>query len=165
MSKKKHQTDPNEGDSTDSGDDNDNSIKCKHVNRSVDLSKVKRSIIKNGLSTDCEQCKNMPPSPSADAEFDIGLEFDESLWLCLRCGNKGCGRAKNKHALQHFNTPHSDSHALCVNLTSWSVWCYDCDEEVNPCCKKKLLEAVEYLQKQAESKNNTITTPNKPVSI
>lgn len=146
MNMKKHQGDP-ASDSSESGDENQN-VECAHINKAVDLQKVKKAIIRTGFYTDCEECKKIHTIETDDLE---DLEYDFSLWLCLKCGNQGCGRSRNKHALKHYDTPHSDSHAMCINTTIWSVWCYDCDNEVNITCKKKLQEAVEYLRKQAES--------------
>ncbi|CAG9832560.1 unnamed protein product [Diabrotica balteata] len=146
MNKKKHQSDPNADISSESADENQNNVECSHINKSVDLQKVRKALSGTGFLTDCEFCKKNPETN------DMGdLEFDNSLWLCLKCGNQACGRGRNQHALQHFETPRSDSHAMCVNTTIWSVWCYGCDEEVNLTCKRKLLDAVENLRKQAES--------------
>nr|CAH7757613.1 unnamed protein product [Callosobruchus chinensis] len=155
MNLRKHQGDPN-GDSSESGDENQNSVECAHINKAVDLQRVKKSLVRSGFLMDCEECKKLPP----DNDMDF-IEYDQSLWLCLKCGNQACGRGRNKHALKHFDTPHSDSHALCVNTTVWSVWCYDCDDEVNISCKKKLQEAVEFLRKQAES-NKIKQQPSTP---
>ncbi|KAJ8946788.1 hypothetical protein NQ314_008771, partial [Rhamnusium bicolor] len=138
--------DPNGDESSESGDENQNNVECAHINKAVDLQRIKKSLIRTGFLTDCDECKKLP------ADNDMGdMEFDLSLWLCLKCGNQACGRGRNMHALKHFNTPHSDSHAMCVNTTVWSVWCYDCDDEVNLTCRRKLQEAVEFLRKQAES--------------
>ncbi|XP_060523089.1 ubiquitin carboxyl-terminal hydrolase 16/45 [Cylas formicarius] len=149
MSKKKHQRDPNnEDESSETGDDNQNSAECRHIGKAVDLGRLKKSLVSTGFLTECEECNKEP----ADADTsDMAIEYDMSLWLCLKCGHQACGRAKNKHALRHHGTPHSDSHAMCVNTTIWSIWCYDCNDEVNITCKKKLQETVEYLKKQAES--------------
>ncbi|XP_044759903.1 ubiquitin carboxyl-terminal hydrolase 16 isoform X2 [Coccinella septempunctata] len=148
MMKKKHQGDPNEH-STDSCDENQNSVvECPHINKSVDLQKIKKSLVKSGFLKDCEECKKVPQVTQDD---EMELEYDLSLWMCLRCGNQACGRGKNQHAIKHFETPHSDEHCLCVNTTIWNVWCYKCDDEVNISCKRKLLEAVEYLRKHSES--------------
>ncbi|KAG5871052.1 hypothetical protein JTB14_037467 [Gonioctena quinquepunctata] len=156
MNKKKHQNDPNGDVSSESGDENQNNVECSHINKAVDLQKIKKTLTRTGFQIDCGECDKLPE------DNDMGdLEFDTSLWLCLKCGNQGCGRGRNKHALKHFDTPHSDSHAMCVNTTVWSVWCYDCDDEVNLTCKKKLQEAVENLRKQAES-NRTKQQPNMP---
>lgn len=76
--------------------------------------------------------------------------FDGVLFV-FRCGNQACGRFRNQHALHHYKTPHSDSHALCVNTTTWIVWCYECDDEVNVTARKKLVETVEHLRKLADS--------------
>ncbi|CAH0563841.1 unnamed protein product [Brassicogethes aeneus] len=147
MNKKKHQNDPNADESTESCDENQNTVECTHINKAVDLNKVRKNILRTGFTTDCEECKKV----NDDADMNGDIEFDMSLWLCLKCGNQACGRGKNKHAIKHYNTPHSESHAICVNTTIWSVWCYDCDDEVNITCKKKLLDAVEILRKQCES--------------
>ena len=161
MSKKKHQGDPAGDESTESCDENDNMTECRHVRQAVDLQRVKKALIKSGLASDCELCKRLPKPEDMDTEF----EFDHSLWLCLRWGNQAGGGSRNKLDLDLYKTPHSDSHAICVDTSTWSVWCYDCDEVVNVTCKKKLLEAVEYLQKQAENKNTVMAKPmEQPVS-
>lgn len=62
----------------------------------------------------------------------------ENLWLCLECGNLGCGRAQfggvggNSHGLQHTK---ETGHAVAVKLGSITpdgnadIYCYACDEE------------------------------------
>ncbi|KAM7197585.1 putative ubiquitin carboxyl-terminal hydrolase [Rhypophila sp. PSN 637] len=68
-------------------------------------------------------------------------EFTENLWLCLTCGNVGCGRDQsygdptstapkgNSHAMAHA---HGEEHHLTVKLGSLArgetadVWCYAC---------------------------------------
>ncbi|KXZ75896.1 hypothetical protein TcasGA2_TC034983, partial [Tribolium castaneum] len=55
-----HEGDPTGGESTESCDENDNMTDCRHVRQAVDLQKVKKALIKTGLTTECEQCKKMP---------------------------------------------------------------------------------------------------------
>lgn len=66
-------------------------------------------------------------------------ELAENLWICLHCGNLGCGRSQfggvpgNSHAMTH-QKEHSD-HAVAVKLGSLSTdiadcYCYSCDDEV-----------------------------------
>lgn len=65
-------------------------------------------------------------------------ELQENLWLCLQCGNLGCGRAQfggvggHSHGLAHADT---SGHGIAVKLGSITpegtadVYCYKCDEE------------------------------------
>ena len=65
-------------------------------------------------------------------------DLKENLWLCLECGNLGCGRSQfggvggNSHALAHAD---QTSHAVAVKLGSITpegsadVYCYKCNEE------------------------------------
>ena len=65
-------------------------------------------------------------------------DLKENLWMCLQCGNLGCGRAQhggvagNGHGLKHTELA---SHAVAVKLGSITpegtadIYCYACDEE------------------------------------
>lgn len=65
-------------------------------------------------------------------------DLKENLWLCLECGNLGCGRAQfggiaaNSHGLEHVEMT---SHAVAVKLGSITpegtadIYCYSCNEE------------------------------------
>ena len=65
-------------------------------------------------------------------------DLKENLWLCLTCGNLGCGRAQfggiggNSHAVAHSK---ETGHPVAVKLGSLTadgtadVYCYTCDEE------------------------------------
>ena len=65
-------------------------------------------------------------------------DLKENLWLCLHCGNLGCGRAQfggsggNSHGLKHTE---DTKHAVAVKLGSITpegtadVYCYACNEE------------------------------------
>ncbi|KAF8422678.1 hypothetical protein EV426DRAFT_535057 [Tirmania nivea] len=69
-------------------------------------------------------------------------DLKENLWLCLQCGNLGCGRSQfggvggNGHALAHFD---AFNHPVAVKLGSITpegtadIYCYECnDEKVDP---------------------------------
>ncbi|KIW45357.1 uncharacterized protein PV06_03753 [Exophiala oligosperma] len=76
------------------------------------------------------------------ASQDLGscskCDLKENLWLCLACGNLGCGRAQfggvggHSHGLAHAT---ESSHPVAVKLGSITpegnadVYCYSCDEE------------------------------------
>ncbi|KAL8725539.1 MAG: hypothetical protein Q9166_007293 [cf. Caloplaca sp. 2 TL-2023] len=65
-------------------------------------------------------------------------DLKENLWLCLQCGNLGCGRQQyggiggNSHGLKHTELT---SHAVAVKLGSLTpdgtadIYCYACNEE------------------------------------
>lgn len=147
MVKKKRQSDPGENDeSTESCDESVKSA-CPHVAKAVDLTRLKKVLKTGGFDKECAECKKSPSNEVSDPDF----EEDLSLWMCLRCGSQLCGRARNKHALNHFNTPHSDCHALTANTTTWEIYCYNCNNEVTTASAKKLHECIEYLKKQATS--------------
>jgi ubiquitin carboxyl-terminal hydrolase 5/13 len=67
-----------------------------------------------------------------------GCELNENLWLCLTCGNLGCGRKQfggtggNGHGVEHTQT---SKHPVAVKLGSLTadgtadIYCYACDEE------------------------------------
>ena len=65
-------------------------------------------------------------------------DLKENLWLCLQCGNLGCGRSQyggvggNSHGLKHTEL---SSHAVAIKLGSITpegtadIYCYACNEE------------------------------------
>jgi hypothetical protein len=90
------------GEERDRNDDNAKSTsKCAHVNKSVVVAKIKKLLKNNGLASSCVECeKDKKILNSNDDENED--EYDQSLWMCLKCGIQLCGRARNKHALQHY---------------------------------------------------------------
>lgn len=97
--------------------------------------------------TACEHtlCLEQEP-PREIASQDLGkcyaCDLKENLWLCLTCGNLGCGRAQfggvggNSHALSHGT---ETLHSIAVKLGSLTaegnadIYCYACnDEKIDP---------------------------------
>ncbi|KAK3935511.1 ubiquitin carboxyl-terminal hydrolase [Diplogelasinospora grovesii] len=93
--------------------------------------------------TGCEHILMLQQGPPRKIESqNLGhcskCDLMENLWLCLECGNLGCGRAQfggvggNSHALAHAN---ETQHGVAVKLGSITpegtadVYCYSCDEE------------------------------------
>ncbi|CAM1501177.1 Fc.00g103390.m01.CDS01 [Cosmosporella sp. VM-42] len=93
--------------------------------------------------TSCEHILLMQQHPSRKIEQGAlghcsACELNENLWLCLDCGNLGCGRKQmggvdgNSHALAHSD---ESGHGVAVKLGSITpegtadVYCYKCDEE------------------------------------
>lgn len=100
-----------DGSSSDSSDEKISpsaaSRSCNHVKKAVDSAKLRKLLKITGLLLDCRQCLNSPVvSPAAEAletpGSPGGFEYDNTLWLCLKCGTQLCGRSKNQHALKHY---------------------------------------------------------------
>ncbi|XP_034489855.1 ubiquitin carboxyl-terminal hydrolase 16 isoform X2 [Drosophila innubila] len=156
---KKRQTDAHEGDSsTDSGEEElmnghgtaNGAAVCQHIKKAVDTSRLRRHLKSTGLLYECVQCQKLNASNDAAGGGSTDCEYDNALWLCLKCGTQLCGRERKKHALQHHQTPHSDSHALVLNTRSFKIWCYDCASEVSSNSRKNLLECVELVKRLAQ---------------
>lgn len=95
-----------EGSSTDSCDEKDKiedkvATGCSHINKSLDSTKLRKILKANGVHSKCCECEKMPKDP--EMALDDMYEYDNTLWLCLRCGSQLCGRRMNKHALVHYN--------------------------------------------------------------
>ncbi|KAF3125543.1 hypothetical protein TWF594_001535 [Orbilia oligospora] len=90
---------------------------CEHVSFLVQDSK-------DGKNIDLTKCTD--------------CDLKENLWMCLQCGNLGCGRAQfggvggNSHGVAHFN---ATNHPASVKLGSISpegtadIYCYICNDE------------------------------------
>lgn len=94
-----------------------------------------------------EQLNNPNLEPQALAHCSQ-CELNENLWLCLVCGNLGCGRAQfggvggNSHGLAHYD---ASGHGVSVKLGSITpegsadVFCYTCSDEIkDPSLKEHL---------------------------
>lgn len=91
---------------------------CEHI---LTLQQYESRQIKSGDLGHCSMC-----------------DLQENLWLCLECGNLGCGRAQyggikgQSHGLAHKD---ATGHSIAVKLGSITpegtadVYCYSCDEE------------------------------------
>lgn len=91
--------------STDSCDEKDKlddkaATGCSHVNKSIELSKLRKILKAGGIHQKCCECEKSPDPD--DLTKDEMFEYDNTLWLCLRCGSQLCGRRSNQHALRHY---------------------------------------------------------------
>uniref|UniRef100_A0A8C3S698 Ubiquitin carboxyl-terminal hydrolase 16 n=1 Tax=Chelydra serpentina TaxID=8475 RepID=A0A8C3S698_CHESE len=123
---------------------------CKHIRKGLEQGHLKKALLKVEWNI-CQDCKTDNKRPDKSEE-----EADESpsIWLCLKCGHRGCGRnSQEQHALKHYTTPRSEPHCLVLSLDNWSVWCYLCDNEVPYNSSNRLGQLVDYVRKQALSKD------------
>nr|XP_060609066.1 ubiquitin carboxyl-terminal hydrolase 45 [Anolis sagrei ordinatus] len=117
-------------------------LTCQHVSQAVDVRNVKRAVAQNlwSVCTECLKerriCDGEPVMPS-------------DIWLCLKCGIQGCSQnSEGQHSLKHFQTVRVEPHCIVINLSTWIVWCYECNEELSTHCNKKALaQIVDFLQR------------------
>nr|XP_057935463.1 ubiquitin carboxyl-terminal hydrolase 16 isoform X2 [Doryrhamphus excisus] len=136
-------------------DDDVEMIVCRHIRKGADQTVLKK-ISGNSDWTSCQDCKheenkeNICTGPSRDAEDE--KEAATSVWMCMKCGHRGCGRSsENQHAIKHYETPRSDPHCVVISLDSWSVWCYECDDEVQYSRSSQLAQLVNNIKKKSQS--------------
>lgn len=157
MVKKRNSEIKDEGSSTESNEDVRNHSTsgdpCKHVNPAVRPTIVNKVLKSSGLEKECEMCikndQKFKPVMVGDTsleENDVQEKPDLTLWMCLRCGSQLCGKAHNKHALQHATTPRSDSHVIVVNTTTHLIWCYKCNTEINS--NGKIADCIDAIKRQ-----------------
>uniref|UniRef100_A0A4W3JG70 Ubiquitin carboxyl-terminal hydrolase n=1 Tax=Callorhinchus milii TaxID=7868 RepID=A0A4W3JG70_CALMI len=130
---------------------------CQHIITSVDLIEVKKAVAQNHWSV-CSEC--VRDLKAHDGEPEISPD----IWMCLKCGYQGCSRnSEDQHSLKHSQATRSDPHCIVINLESWSIWCYECNEEPAQCNKKALAQALDFLQKHAIKTGSGLTS--KPLKV
>ncbi|KAM6181757.1 ubiquitin carboxyl-terminal hydrolase 45 [Erethizon dorsatum] len=134
-----------------SSDDITVGLTCQHVSHAVSVNHVKKAIAENPWSV-CSECLK-------ERRFYDGQPvLPSDIWLCLKCGFQGCGKnSENQHSLKHFKSSRTECHCIVINLSTWIIWCYECDEKLSTHCNKKVLaQIVDFLQKHV-SKTQTST--------
>lgn len=106
MVKKKRQSDHHDGSSTESSEEmktNASATDCPHTKKAIDTNKL-RKVLKPGLLKTCAECEKSPQTNGvlAGDHGDEEVVYDNTLWLCMKCGSQLCGRSKKQHALNHF---------------------------------------------------------------
>ncbi|XP_054829198.1 ubiquitin carboxyl-terminal hydrolase 16 [Eublepharis macularius] len=126
---------------------------CKHLRKGLEQGHLKK-VLQNVDWNACQDCQSL--GSETHEKYEEEAEDRPSIWLCLKCGHRGCGRdSKEQHALKHYETPRSDSHCLVLSLDNWSVWCYLCDKEVQYNSSTQLGQLVDYVRKQARANIQT----------
>ncbi|NXK30917.1 UBP45 hydrolase, partial [Piprites chloris] len=117
-------------------------LTCQHVSQAVDVHHVKRAVAQSVWSI-CAEC--LKERRMSDGEPTAPSD----IWLCLKCGSQGCSKnSEGQHSLKHFQTARTEPHCIVINLSTWVIWCYECDEELSTHCNKKVLaQIVDFLQK------------------
>ncbi|XP_027742893.1 ubiquitin carboxyl-terminal hydrolase 16 isoform X3 [Empidonax traillii] len=117
---------------------------CKHIRKGLEQSHLKKALLNVEWHV-CQDCKADNKTQEKSEEETEG----PSIWLCLKCGHRGCDRnSPDQHALKHYEKPRSDPHCLVLSLDNWSVWCYICDNEVPYKTSTQLGQTVDFVRKQ-----------------
>ena len=111
-------------------------ISCQHV--------FHCSCLQNWRGSGCPVCRYTQDETGKHAQGvdpDTGLNecsicrSDVNLWICLICGNVGCGRYDAAHAFMHFQ---QTSHCFAMDLTTSRVWDYASDAYVHRIMQNKI---------------------------
>ncbi|CAG2101490.1 unnamed protein product [Medioppia subpectinata] len=87
---------------------------------------------------------------TASPDFECSVcKSKKSSWICVHCGQVGCGRYVSGHAKQHFEQ--MAAHSLCFDSDSFAVFCYLCDDFVVNDTRTRLLH---HLRKKFQSRND-----------
>lgn len=89
-----------------------------------------------------------------DEEVDrcVVCKSTEHLWICLICGNIGCGRYDLGHAIDHYN---QTSHCFAMEMISQRVWDYAGDNYVHRLVQNEVDgKLVELPLREDKSQNN-----------
>jgi BRCA1-associated protein len=109
-------------------------ILCQHVFHCACLEKWRGS--------GCPVCRytqnsSVTRSPSALNETENVCSVcsaEQNLWICLICGNVGCGRYDSAHAFAHYE---STAHSYAMDVTTQHVWDYTGDGYVHRLIQNK----------------------------
>lgn len=101
-------------------------VPCTHTNELVQVPPEERHMMSAAL-----------PGEEAAERSCSSCNLTENLWLCLTCGNLGCGRAQfggvegHSHALSHFEAtghPCSVKQGTITPEGHGDVYCYACND-------------------------------------
>ncbi|KAF3761296.1 zf-UBP-domain-containing protein, partial [Cryphonectria parasitica EP155] len=115
-------------------------IPCQHV--------FHCTCLQSWRGSGCPVCRATNPAPiAADANdpyshpFGQGIsnicgrcDTTDDLWICLICGNVGCGRYKGAHAKEHWK---ETAHCFSLELETQHVWDYAGDMWVHRLIREK----------------------------
>ncbi|XP_062952745.1 ubiquitin carboxyl-terminal hydrolase 45-like [Cynocephalus volans] len=135
----------------DSSDDIAVELTCQHVSHAVSMNHVKRAIAENLWSV-CSECLK-------ERRFCDGQTvLPSDICLCLKCGFQGCStNSESQHSLKHFKSSRTEPHCIIISLSTWIIWCYECDEKLSTHCNKKVLaQIVDFLQKHVSKTQTSV---------
>ena len=78
--------------------------------------------------TTCPICRYTTVPEDSSNHTCMYCSEEKDVWMCLICGNVGCGRYASRHAVMHY---HRTSHVYAINIHTQRVWDYGGDNYVH----------------------------------
>ncbi|EJS43521.1 YHL010C [Saccharomyces arboricola H-6] len=103
-------------------------IPCQHTFHCQCLNKWKNSRCPVCRHSSLRLSRDSLLKQAGDSAHCATCGSTDNLWICLICGNVGCGRYNSKHAIKHYE---ETLHCFAMDIRTQRVWDYAGDNYVH----------------------------------